>query len=648
VPKITLFAYITAALLSFSLPLSSSEIDTHTDINTDTNIDSNIEAVQATDYITRSYAVTLHGEPKYSEGFERFDYTSPLAKKGGTFRLFGLGTFDSLNKYIAKGNPGIRGDPGHVLGLIYDSLTIRAWDEPSTQYGLLAHTIEYPDNHRWILFHMRPEALFHDGQPLTAEDVVFSFNLLLEKGNPAYKFIFKDVENVIALSKHQVKFEFKEGSTKDLMISVGSLPIFPKHYWQGREFNKTSLDIPLGSGPYRITKVDAGKRLVYSRVKKYWGKDLAVNRGFYNFDEIIIDYYRDYNVGIEALKAGEFDYRWENISKSWATAYDIASVKSGDLVKKEIPHQANSGLQAFVFNIRRPIFQDIELRKAISYAFDFEWSNKTLFYNAYDRSYSFFTNSVFAAKDLPSQEELAILEPFRGQLPAAIFNQVYQPPSTDGSGRNRPNLRIAKKILDDAGYQVKNNVLYNKQGAEIKFEILLYSPGFERIINPFIKSLAKLGIIAHIRLVDTSQYVNRTRNFDFDMMVQVFSQSESPGIEQRELWGSKAADTENSGNVIGIKNPVIDTLIENLINAKDRQELIVHTRALDRVLLHHHYMVPQWYKASSRIVYWNKFGIPEKAPIYDQQYNKGIFTWWYDPEKAKKLKSNNENAADRL
>jgi microcin C transport system substrate-binding protein len=605
--------------------------------------ESSSESIEPQPTITTSHAIAIHSQPKYAEDFEQFSYTSPLATKGGKLRLFGLGTFDSLNKYIAKGNPGIVGDPGYALDLIYDSLMVRAWDEPTTQYGLVAQTVEYPDDYRWITFHLREGAYFHDGKAITPEDIVFSFNLLLEKGSPVYKFAFKDVEQVIALEPNKVKFEFNENVTKDLLLAVGSLPIFPKHFWQDKEFNQSSLDIPLGSGPYKIVKVDPGKSLLYERVKNYWAQDLAVNRGFYNFDNISVDYYRDWGVGVEALKAGEFDYRWENSSKYWATAYDVPSVKEGRLIKREVAHQANSGVQAFAFNIRRPIFQDIELRKAISYAFDFEWSNQTLFYQAYQRSYSYFTNSVFAAKGLPTAEELEILKPYRDQLPESVFTEAYEPPVTDGSGRNRPNLRIAKKILDDAGYKVKDNVLYNKDGQAIKFEILLRSPGFERIVNPFIKSLSKLGIIARIRLVDTSQYVNRTRKFDFDMMVMVFSQSESPGIEQEDYWGSKVADTEDSRNIIGIKNPVIDDLIQNVINAKSREDLIKQTRILDRVLLHHHYVIPQWYKPSSRIVYWNKFGIPQISAKYDQQHNIGIYTWWYDEEKAQQLENNNDN-----
>ncbi|MFT5420306.1 MAG: microcin C transport system substrate-binding protein [Candidatus Endobugula sp.] len=585
----------------------------------------------STEKITKSHAIAMHGDHKYPADFTRFDYTSDQAKKGGLLRLFGTGTFDSLNGHIAKGNAA------QNLELIYDTLTISAADEPFTQYGLLAHTIEYPKNRNWVIFHLRPEAYFHDGKTITAEDVVFSFNLLLEKGNPSYKFYYGDVDKVEAINRHTVKFSFKQTENRELPLTVGQLPILPKHFWQDKDFDKTSLEMPLGSGPYRIHSVDAGRNITYARDENYWGRNLPVNMGLYNFDRVSIDYYRDNNVAIEALKANEYDYRWENSSKFWATAYDIPAVKDKKLVKKIIHHQANSGIQTFVFNIRKPIFQDIELRKAIGYAFDFEWSNQTLFYKAYLRSHSFFSNSEFSATRLPDQDELVLLKPFKEQLPSTVFTDIYTPPKSDGSGRNRPNLRVAKKILDKAGYIVKDNQLYNATGEAIRFEIILVSPGFKRIVNPFIKNLSRLGIEADVRLVDTSQYINRRRSFDFDMTVHVFAQSESPGNEQNNLWGSKAATTKGSGNLIGIQNPVVDKLISNIVNAADRKELVIATRALDRVLLHNHYVIPQWYKASNRVVYWDKFGIPDISPKYDRYYTTGIFTWWYDTEKANKL-----------
>ena len=595
-------------------------------------VHSSIAQASETKNIIRSHAIAMHGEVKYPENFTRFEYTSPLATKGGKLRLFGTGTFDSLNGFIAKGNPADN------LGLLYDTLMVSAADEPFTQYGLLAKSIEYPKDRSWVIFHLRPEATFHDGKSVTAEDVVFTFNLLLEKGNPRYKFYYADIDKAEAISDSSVKFTFKNNLNKELPLIAGQLPVLPKHFWQDKAFDQTSLTFPLGSGPYTVASIDAGRNITYTRNADYWGKDLAVNNGLYNFDEISIDYYRDANVAIEALKANEYDYRWENSSKFWATAYDIPAVDQQRLVKAEIQHQANSGMQGFVFNLRKSIFQDIELRKAMNYAFDFEWSNQTLFYDAYQRADSFFSNSEFAATALPNKQELALLEPYKEQLPSSVFTDVYTSPVTDGSGRNRKGLRAAKKLLDAAGYKVKNNQLFNKNGEAIRFEILLASPSFERIINPFIKNLAKLGIVANIRLVDTSQYINRSRSFEFDMLVSVFAQSESPGNEQQNFWGSEAADINGSANTIGIKNPVVDKLLEHVVSAKDREELVIATRALDRVLLHHHYVIPQWYKSSNRIVYWNKFGIPEIAPAYDRYYTTAIFTWWFDQAKAEKLR----------
>jgi microcin C transport system substrate-binding protein len=579
----------------------------------------------------KSHAIAIHGEPKYPADFTRFDYTSAKAKKGGGLRLAGKGTFDSLNEYIAKGNPADN------LALLYDTLMVASADEPFTQYGLLAHKIEYPEDRSWVIFHLRPEAYFRDGHPVDAEDVVFSFNLLLEKGSPIYQFYYQDVIDVVALDAFRVKFTFGDTNTRELPLILGELPVLPKHFWEGKEFDKSSLEIPLGSGPYRVKSVDAGRNITYERNYNYWGQDLPVNNGLYNFDIISVDYYRDNNIAIEAIKANEYDFRWENSSKFWATAYDIPAIKNKQLIKKDIKHSANKGMQAFVYNLRKPLFQDVVLRKAISYAFDFEWSNEMLFYNVYSRAYSFHSNSELAATGLPSKDELALLTPYKDQLPESVFTQPYELPKSDGSGHNRPNLRNAKAMLDNAGYVVKKNQLYNAEGKKVNFEILLVSPGFERIVNPFIRSLKKLGIYVNVRLIDRSQYINRKRSFEFDMIVHSFAQSESPGAEQQNFWGSRSAKLEGSGNLAGIANPVIDHLIEYVANAHSRKELVTATRALDRVLLHNYYAIPQWYTSSSRIVYWDKFNFPNTSPVYDKYYTRAIYSWWYSPEKSAKL-----------
>ena len=585
----------------------------------------------ASDKIIQSHAITTHGTAKYPENFKRFDYTSENAQKGGVLRLAENGTFNSLNPFITKGNPADN------LDLIYDSLLKQSLDEPFTKYGLLAHKIEYPEDRSWVIFHLRPEAVFHDDHPITAEDVVYTFDLLLEKGNPRYQFYYADVESAEVIDELTVKFSFKNTQNKELALIIGELPVLPKHYWHDKEFDTNSLEPPLGSGPYQIKSINAGRSISFQRLDSYWAKDLPVNAGFYNFDQINVDYYRDNNVAIEALKANEYDFRWENSSKFWSTAYDIPSVEEKKLIKEQIKHNANKGMQAFVFNLRKPIFQDIQLRKAISFAFDFEWSNQALFYNVYKRAYSFHSNSNLASSGLPTGDELALLTPFKNALSNSVFSEAFKLPVSEGNGRNRPNLRKAKKLLDNAGYYVKKNQLFNKHGQAINFEILLASPGFERIVNPFIKNLQKLGIYADIRLVDSSQYINRKRSFDFDMVVHVFSQSESPGNEQKNLWGSLAADTKGSGNLSGIKLPVIDQLIKNLTLAKNREELITANRALDRVLLHQYFSIPQWYSSSVRVVYWNKFSKPELSPVYDRYFSQGIHTWWLDPDKAAQL-----------
>ncbi len=584
--------------------------------------------------IIKSHAIAMHGEPKYAADFSGFEYTSPTAKKGGTLKLHSEGTFDSLNGFIPKGNAADK------LGLIYDSLTVGAADEPFTQYGLLAQWIEYPNDRSWVVFHLRPEARFHDGKPITAHDMVFTFNLLMEKGDPSYKFYYGGVSKVQALTDHQVKFSFSDLSNKELPLVVGQLPVLPKHFWENPEnfFDKSSLEKPLGSGAYKIGKVDAGRSIEYERVENYWAKDLPVMRGLYNFNTIQVDYYRDSNIALEAIKAGEYDYRWENSSKSWAVGYDVPAVNEGVLKREQVKHSATNGMQAFAFNIRNPLFKERTVRQAIAYAFDFEWSNNALFYGAYQRNDSFFDNSELAAEGLPFGRELEILEKYRNQLPADIFTTPIKMPVADGSGNNRPNLRLAKKLLDEAGYKVVDNRLMTPTGQPFEFEIMLISQQFERIVNPFIRNLKKLGIGVSVRLIDTSQYINRIRNFEFDMTVKVFPQSQSPGNEQKEFWGSDAADTDASRNIIGIKNPVIDELVDQISQTESREELVAYTRALDRVLLNNHYVVPNWMKPSSNLVFWDKFGRPEIAPKYDKYYSTGIMTWWYEPEKAKAIK----------
>lgn len=568
------------------------------------------------------HAIAMHGSPKYPPNFQHFDYASPNAKKGGELKLGLQGHFDSLNPFIAKGSSADH------LSLIYDTLTVSAADEAFSRYGLLAESMEYPEDRTWIIFNLRPEAKFNDGQPVTAEDVVFSFNTLMKHGSPIFQSYYAEVDSVTALSTQRVKFQFKPGVNRELALIVGEISVLPKHFWEGRDFSQASLEPPLGSGPYRIANFDTGRQISYQRVENYWAKDLAVNTGLYNFNTITIDYYKDSSVLLEALKAEQYDFRLENSSKQWATGYNGNALKQAQLVKEEIAHQLPTGMQAFLMNLRRPLFQDIRVRKALNFAFNFEWSNKNLFYNAYTRSQSYFSNSELASSGPISDEELKILLPFKNKLPESLFNNAYKAPVSEGDKYNRKNLIKAKKLLDEAGWFVKNNQLKNKQGELFTFEILLVQPSFERIVNPMVQSLKKLGITVKVRHVEVSQYINRLRSFDFDMVIGSYGQSLSPGNEQIDYWHSSRADVEASRNLIGIKNPVIDNLVELLLKAPDRESLVYRTRALDRVLLNYHYVIPQWHISSHRIAYWNKFQRPAIAPKYDPQYQTGLMTWW--------------------
>lgn len=585
--------------------------------------------------IIKSHAIAMHGDIKYPADFKHFDYVSPKALKGGTFRDYALGTFDSLNPFIT------RGTAASDIGLIYETLTTSSDDEPFTQYGRVAEWIEYPeDRSGWVIYHIHPKARFHDGKPMTADDVVFTFNLLIEKGAPTYAYYYADVAKVEALDKQRVKFSFKDSTNKELPLIVGQLPVLPAHYWKDKAFDQTSLEIPLGSGPYKVASFDAGRSITYERVADYWGQDLPVNKGMYNFDRFQVEYYRDDTVAVEALKAGQYDLRRERIARVWATSYDTPAVRRGDLVKKEIHDYSPRGMQAFIMNLRRSPFDDIKFRQALNYAFDFEWSNRNLFHDSYTRTDSFFFNSDLASGGVPQGRELEILKPFKDQVPDSVFTEAYVNPTTDGSGNNRNNLRKAQQLLKEAGFTVKDGKLINpKTKKPVTIEYIAYDSSSERIINPYIQNLSRLGIAATLRMVDTSQYVNRVQSYDFDVTTLVLSQSQSPGNEQRDYWSSSAADTEGSRNYSGIKNPVIDQLVEQVINAPDREELVARTRALDRVLMHNHYVVPQYTILDHRLVYWNKFGQPDTAPRYDLTFSTTLMTWWIDPAKERRLQN---------
>jgi len=564
--------------------------------------------------------------PKYAAAFPHFDYVNPTAPKGGTLRLAVDGTFDSFNSFIPKGNAASTGS--------VETLLVNSADEPFTAYGLVAETMEWPADRSWVIFNLRPEARWHDGTPITADDVVWSFETLVEKGMPFYRYYYSAIDSAEALNTHRVRFNFKESGNQELPLITGQLPVLPKHYWASRDFSATTLDPPLGSGPYRIQKFEAGRYIVQERVTDYWGANLPVRRGMNNFDIIRTEYFRDATPIRLALKAGDIDFRLENQSKAWADDYNVAVVDKGLLNKEMVPHRQPTGMQAFVMNTRRTLFQDPRVRQALGYAFDFEWSNRTLFNGQYTRTTSYFSNSELASSGLPEGSELALLEHYRGRIPDTVFNQAFKIPVTDGSGRPRENLRKATALLKSAGWSVRDLKLINEAtGVPFRFEVLLSSKAFERIVLPYTQNLKQLGIEAKIRLVDRTQYMERYRQKDFDMLVAVWGQSETPGNEQREYWGSDAADSVGSRNLAGIKDPVVDELIELLVKSDSREQLNVRTRALDRVLLWGHYVVPHWHIRADRVLYWDKFSRPA-TPV-----RSGVMRsrWWYDTQKAAAL-----------
>lgn len=565
------------------------------------------------------HAISLYGTPKYPPSFTHFDYNNPQAPKGGSLKLDAIGTFDSLNPWILKGNSAAG------LSRIYDTLTVASLDEPFTQYGLLAESVELADDRSWEVFHLNPKATFSDGTKVSADDVAFTYHQLIDNGSPFWGFYYKDVTSVEVLDKRTVRFNFKPNASRELPLIIGQMAILPKHYWQHHKFNKTTLVPPVGSGPYRISEIKPGKRIVYQRREDYWGKSLPVNRGLYNVDRISYDYYQDDTVALEAFKGGAYDFRMETSAQRWATGYQGKALDQGEIIKQPLPSLQPAGMQAFVFNLRKPIFQDRTLRRAISLAFDFQWTNKTLFYGQYKRTRSYFQNSEMAATTLPTKAELALLEPFRDQLPPAVFNQVYQPPVSQGEGRPRDNLKKAWALLNEAGYSLKNNQLYNPNGVPIKFEFLLYQPAFERVVLPFIGNLKILGINVTARRVDQPQYINRLRNFEYDMVVASFPQSSSPGSEQRIYWSSTAASRKGSQNYIGISNPVVDSLVDKLVDAHSREQLITRCRALDRVLQWGFYVIPNWYNDHFRLAYRHHLGHPTTSEPLN---SISLDSWW--------------------
>ena len=573
----------------------------------------------------KSHGLSAFGELEYEADFKHFDYVNPNAPKGGTMRLRGIDSFDNLNGFILKGVPP------DALSLIHATLMQRATDEPDALYGYVAQSVELPADKGWIIFKLRPEATFNNGSQITADDIAFTFNTLVEKGHPQYRIIFADVKGVEALSKSRIKFTFKTEGNRDLPLQLASLPVLSKAYYSKVPFEKTTLNPPVGAGPYKVEKVDPGRAIIYRRVANHWAQNLPVMRGRYNFDIVHIDYYRDRDIAFEAFFTGAYDFREEFTSRSWATQYDKPAVNKALVVRTTLPDETPSGVQAFFFNMRRAKFKDARIREAIDLAFDFEWTNKTLFNGLYGRTNSMFENSALAAKDKPTAEELALLEPWRGKVPVGVFSTAYQSPATDGSGNNRRNFRKAVKLLRAAGWSIKNNQRVNAKGEILSIEFLLFESSFQRIINPYVRNLKRLGIEANIRIVDVANYQHRMQQYDFDVIIQRYIMPNTPGVEQKTYFGSEMADIPGSRNLAGIKNPAVDYLVNKVISAKTRKALTTAIRALDRVLMWNHYVVPQWYKGVHNIAYWNKFDRPKIKPRFDLGM---LDTWWFNPKKA--------------
>ncbi len=579
------------------------------------------------------HGLSVFGTLKYPPEFSRFDYVNPDAPKGGRLAMIGtsgLTTFNSFNAYIYKGQPA------QGLSLLFDTLMVSAADEPSAAYGLVAHSVEVAEDGKSVTFFLRKEARFADGSPLSAADVVASFTLLKEKGHPNFAIALRDVTAAEALDEYTVRYTFKGEQTRDLPLSVAALPIFSARYYKTRKFDETTLTPPLGSGPYKIAKFKQGSYVLYSRRPDYWARALPVNRGRYNFDELRYEYFRDRTAEFEGLKAGAFDLREEFTSKTWATEYNFAAVKDGRVKREILPDNRPSGAQGFFINMRRKKFADIRVRKALGLAFDFEWTNKNLFYGLYKRTQSAFENSAMKAMGKPDAAELRLLEPYRAKLPREVFGEPYTPPVSDGSGQDRRLLRQASRLLSEAGWRIKAGQRTNAAGEALTIEFLIFSPSFRRVIAPYVKNLKLLGIAASIRQVDPAQYQERLKRFDFDITTQRNVMRLTPGNELRNYWGSAAAGINGSLNLAGIADPVIDALIEKVIAARSREALDTAARALDRVLRAKHYWVPHWYKASHTIAYWDKFSRPSRKP----EFARGIIDlWWYDPKKAARLKN---------
>lgn len=581
-------------------------------------------------FISNSFAaefkrgISIFGDLKYPANFKHFDYVNPDAPKGGQVKYGVEGTFNNLNPFILKGIAAAG------MEMVFDSLMEGSADEISSKYGLIAESVRLSDDKKSLTFRLRKIAKFNDGSKITADDVVFSFNILKEKGHPSYAMVYRDVIQARKINDYEVEFVFRNGENRELPLTVASLPIFSKKYYSQHQFDKTTFDPPLGSGAYKVATLQAGKSITFERVKNYWAKDLPINVGRYNFDKITYDYYRDNNVLVEAFKAGGYDFRQENIARNWANAYNIDKVKNGEIIKKEITHQLPAPMQAFVFNLRKDKFQNLNLRAAIALAFDFEWVKEKIFYGSYQRTKSFFSNSEFGSSGLPSKAELKILNKFRDAIPPQVFTQEFTLPKADGSGFSRANLLQAKALLESAGYFIRDQKLIDpKTNQPVELEFLIDSKAFQMVIAPMVSNLAILGIKSKIRLVDENQYQNRLKNYDYDLIVNVFGSGMVPGDEQFSYWHSSQKNIVGGNNVVGTDNKAVDYLVEKISKSKNKAELKIFTKSLDRILLANFYVIPQWHNQTYRILYNSKLAMPNHQPAY----SLALDSWWIKPTK---------------
>jgi microcin C transport system substrate-binding protein len=569
----------------------------------------------------------MTGEPLYPATFSPFAYANPPAPKGGMMKLGAIGSFDSLNPFLVRGQPPYGLKTG-TMSLVYESLMARAWDEPLTLYGLIAESVEVADNRSSIIFNLNPAAHFSDGTPITTEDVLFSFETLRDKGLPNHRSYYKKVQVAEVLSPSRIKFTFKPNERgvidREMPLIMGLMPILPKHDWEGRDFNQTSLRLPVGSGPYKVSTFDVGRSITYERDATYWGRDLPAQRGLYNFNKIRVDYYRDNSISLQAFKAGQYDLRREDDPAKWATAYDFPAVNEKLVRLEHLEHHRTEPAYGFIFNTRRTLLSDPALRAALEYSFDFAWINKNLFHGQYKRLTSFFPNSELAAPSLPEGKELDILKAYRNQLPPEIFNTPITPPEAADDEQFRANLLHAEAMLREAKYTVRGDQLFTPQGKAVSFEIMLSDPIEEKVALNWAHALARLGIAATIHTVDSAQYQARLANFDYDVTINRWVNSRSPGNEQMYFWGTAAANQKGSRNYAGVHDAVVDALAAAIPNAKTREDLVASTHALDRVLMEGHYIVPLYYLGADDIASWTRLHHPEQLSLYGNVME----AWW--------------------